>query len=343
MDEITHATRTVSATAASVSWIPSEAVTGPTKATFGLGITHYDAPPPDRLSDLGPELDRLRDADAFRFANRLSATAAFDGDRVVGHWHEGGIVMGATTVRVAKLGATYAAVSLPDIDHPVQIGRGWVRFRQTCGGRTALPLPRPVRHPPFVKLQAPIVWTTLALTLHADGRREVELDGASAFPRHWLYDSDGGLVAKAGLADYKGWLAHSFGRRTPWGTQDSAVVVTAAESALERELSGQIMHGAGRPEVSTQKAGTTITRQGDPGDAIYLLLDGVVSVDVDGAAVAELGPGAILGERAVLEGGRRTSTVTAKTRVRIATVAARDVDPQRLRDLATSHRREDGA
>ena len=331
----------ISATVASVSWIPSEAVTGPTKATFGLGITHYDAPPPDRLADLGDALEQLRDADAFRFANRISARATFEGERVVSHSHEGGILMGATTVRVAKLGATYAAVSLPDIEHPVQVGRGWVRFRQTCGGRTALPLPRPVRHPPFVKLQAPIVWTTLALTLHSDGRSEVELDGASTFPRHWVYGPDGELVAKAGLADYKDWLAHSFGRRTPWGAHDSAVIVTAAETALERELSTQIMRSGTKPDVATIKAGTTIMRQGEPGGTIHLLLDGVVSVDVDGKPLVELGPGAILGERAALEGGTRTSTVTAKTRVRVATVAAQDIDPERLRNLASSHRRED--
>jgi hypothetical protein len=333
----------LAATVASVSWIPSEAVTGPTRATFGLGITHYDPPPPDALpvQDTLRELEVLRDADAFRFANLLHAEAEFDGDHAVRHCQSGGIVMGATTVRVAKLGATYTAVTLPDLTHPVQTGRGWVRFRQTCGGRTALPLPRPVRHAPFVKLQAPIVWTTLALTLYADGHSEVGLEGASAFPRHWVYDATGTLALKAGLADYKRWLAHSFGRRTPWGAQDSAVVVTAAESALERDLSQQIMHRGGRPRVTAVQAGTTLTREGEPGDAIYLLLDGVVSVSVGGALVAELGPGAILGERAVLEGGVRTSTVTAKTRVRVVTVPAGDVDRDRLRGLASTHHREE--
>ena len=36
----------------SLSWIPSEAVTGLNKAIFGTGFTHYDAPPPDRIDDL---------------------------------------------------------------------------------------------------------------------------------------------------------------------------------------------------------------------------------------------------------------------------------------------------
>jgi hypothetical protein len=327
----------VEGSATSVSWIPSEAVTGPTKATFGIGITHYDAPPPDTLGDL----KELCAADGFRFANRLRAVVEFDGDNVVSHEVEGGIVMGSTTVNVAKLGATFEAVSLPDLRGPVETGPGWVRFTQTCGGRTALPLPRPVRHPPFVKLQAPIVWTTLSLTLRADGTTEVALPSASRFPRHWVYDSAGTLVLKTALAEYHEWMAHSFGKRTPWGEQDSEVLTTAAESALERDLSSRIMSGRGRPDVRRVDAGEVLARQGEPGEEIYLLLDGVLTVDVDGEAISELGPGAVVGERAVIEGGRRTSTLTAATKVKVVAVSSADVDVERLRELATSHRHED--
>ena len=35
-----------------ISWIPSEAITGPSKVPFGMGITHYDDPPPDQIEDL---------------------------------------------------------------------------------------------------------------------------------------------------------------------------------------------------------------------------------------------------------------------------------------------------
>ena len=54
----------------SLSWIPSEAVTGVNKVVFGTGLTHYDDPPPDVIGD---DLEAMRDADRFRFANRLSA------------------------------------------------------------------------------------------------------------------------------------------------------------------------------------------------------------------------------------------------------------------------------
>ena len=44
---------------------------------------------------------------------------------------------------------------------PPEVGDKWVRFVQTAGGRTGLPAPRRVRHPPFVQWRAPLAWTTL--------------------------------------------------------------------------------------------------------------------------------------------------------------------------------------
>ena len=57
-------------------------------------------------------------------------------------------------------------------------------------------------------------------------------------------------------------------------------------------------------------------------------------------AIAEVGPGAVLGERALLEGGLRTSTLRAVTPCRIAVVRAGQVDPGVLHDLSRGHRRE---
>nr|WP_246210944.1 cyclic nucleotide-binding domain-containing protein [Phytoactinopolyspora alkaliphila] len=103
------------------------------------------------------------------------------------------------------------------------------------------------------------------------------------------------------------------------------------------------MSGASRPRITSLRAGETLTRQGDAGDELYLLLDGVLAVDVDGDELAQLGPGAILGERAVLEHGLRTSTLTAVTPVRVAVAPGDTIDRARLAMLADSHRREDRA
>ena len=72
------------------------------------------------------------------------------------------------------------------------------------------------------------------------------------------------------------------------------------------------------------------------------MLDGVVEVEVDGEPLGELGPGAMLGERAVLEGGARTATVRAVTGVRVAEAAGSTLDLDALAALAQGHHREDG-
>jgi hypothetical protein len=323
----------------SLSWIPSEAVTGVSRAAFDSGFTHYDDPPPTELDDI----EELRAADRFRFANLLRAWIEVDDDgRITGGGYSGGGLMGATTLRLAGVSHTFQAVALPDIRRAPEMGDGWMRFVQTTGGRTAIPAPRPVRRRPFIQWQAPLVWTTLSLTLHADGRAEYAVTGASRFPRHWIYGADNKLGHKSGLTDYANWARVSFGRHTPWGDEDSPALVTAVETALEQSLSVQLMHGGARPRISHLEPGAELVRQGDFGQDIYLVLDGVVRVTCDGERLAEYGPGAMLGERAALEGGTRTATLAAVTRCRVAAVPAVQLDLSDLAELATGHRREEG-
>lgn len=326
----------INASVTSVSWIPSEAVTGMNKGAFESGFTHYDDPPPDHIADL----DTLRDADGFRFANHLAASIEVVDGRITDMRYEGGGLMGATTIKLGPKVATFEAVSLDDVrTDPVRIGTS-VRFTQTTGGRTALPAPRHVNRPPFVQFRAPTVWTTLALTIHTDGTVEREVVGASKFPRHWIYDDALVLTEKVGLADFKEWYRTSFGKRTPWGDEDSPALVTAVETALERQLSTTIMRGGEKPEVRTVKAGKELVRQGEPGHELFLVLDGVLSVEHDGEPLAELGPGAVLGERAVLEGGTRTSTLRAVTKCRVAAIPADHIDQDVLEELRVGHQRE---
>ncbi len=327
----------IASSTTSISWIPSEAVTGLNKGIFESGFTHYDDPPPDHIVDI----DALRDADGFRFANHLAVWIEVEDGRIVACGRKGGGMMGATTVQLGKKSATFEAVALDDLHPEMERDATSVRFVQTAGGRTALPAPRRVNRPPFVQFRAPTVWTTLALTVHADGRVDPEVVGASKFPRHWIYDEELQLTEKIGVADFKGWYRRSHGKRTPWGNEDSPALVTAVETALERQLSTTIMRGGAAPEVRKIKAGAILVRQGDPGDELFLVLDGVLQVDVDGKPVAELGPGAVLGERAILEGGARTSTLRAATKCRVAAVPADRIDRDALEELRGGHRRED--
>jgi hypothetical protein len=322
----------------SVSWIPSEAFEGMLQLGMEAGIGHYDQPLPDVLGDLG----EWRASDRFRFANPLRAWIEVDGQgRITGcGYGNGGCVIGSSTVRLGALHHCFAAVALPDLRREPERGDGWVSFTQTVGGRTGIPMPRRVRRRPYVQWNAPLVWTTLSLTLHADGRTESELTGASRFPRHWVYDASGQLVAKSGLTDFRDWYRLSFGRHTPWGDQDSPALVTAVETALERSLSLQLMHGDAKPEIRRFKSGAALVRQGEPGTDIFLVLDGVVRVERDGERLAEYGPGALLGERALLETGARTSSLIAVTPCRVAVASAAEIDRAALEELAGGHRRE---
>jgi len=74
---------------------------------------------------------------------------------------------------------------------------------------------------------------------------------------------------------------------------------------------------------------------------VFLVLDGVLRIDVNDERVAEYGPGALLGERAHLEGGTRTSSIVAVTNCRVASVPAESLDRTSLEQLSTGHRRED--
>jgi hypothetical protein len=235
---------------------------------------------------------------------------------------------------------TFAAVAFPDKrPHPV-IGDGWVRFSQTCGGRTGVPAPRRVNRPPFIQLAAPLAWTTLTLTLFADGTSAHELTGASPFPRHWVYDPNRNLSHKSGLVDFKRWSQEAFGKHTPWGDEDSPALVTEVETAMERELSLRIMRGGVKPRIEAVKQGSTLVEQGDKGSDMYVLLDGVLAVEVNGEAVAQVGPGAVLGERALLEGGLRTATLRALTACKVAAATGAELAPEMLSELAAGHRRE---
>ena len=163
-------------------------------------------------------------------------------------------------------------------------------------------------------LQRPDRMEPARISVYADGHSEHAVIGASPFPRAWIYDHEGQVVAKTGLLDFKHWYRQAFGTHTPWGDEDSPALVTAVETALERELSLTIMRGGTKPAMKKLAEGKTLVEQGDRGDQIFLLLDGVVTVEVDGEPLAELGPGAVLGERALRRLAGRELGALAGTR-----------------------------
>jgi hypothetical protein len=323
----------VESSVTAISWIPSEAVEGLPKIPFSVGLAHYDEPPPEEIHDL----EALGDADAFREANDLRAFIEVEDGKIVDYGHLGGGHIGVTRIKVGPREVSVPAVAMPTLQPEPEVGDGWVRFTQTAGGRTGMPAPRHVHGKPFFQISSALAWTTLSLTLHADGSAEHELIGASTFPRHWIY-RDGKLVEKSGLIDFKEWYRKAFGENTPWGKEDSEPFVTAVETALERELSQRIMKSGAASKPRRFEVDEVLVEQGEGGDEIFLVLDGVLAAEVDGETVAELGPGAVLGERAIIEDGTRTATLRAITPAKVVSISADQLDRAALEDLALGRR-----
>ncbi len=107
-----------------MSWIPSEAVEGSQRLAFDAGMAHYDEPLPDAIEDL----EELRDADRFRFANVLQAWIEVDEKgRITDYGQGGGGLMGATTVKVGPVARTFEAIGLQPELRKIKAGDALVR------------------------------------------------------------------------------------------------------------------------------------------------------------------------------------------------------------------------
>src|SRR6266536_2443634 len=68
------------------------------------------------------------------------------------------------------------------------------------------------------------------------------------------------------------------------------------------------------------KAGETIFKDGDPGDEMYVVLEGEVEVFVHGKSVETVGVDNFLGEMALIDSQPRSATAIAKTDCKLAPI-----------------------
>jgi CRP/FNR family transcriptional regulator, cyclic AMP receptor protein len=66
--------------------------------------------------------------------------------------------------------------------------------------------------------------------------------------------------------------------------------------------------------------GYTLMRQGDIGQEFFLIIEGKVRIERDGATVRTLGPGDYVGEIALLSKGRRTATAVTEGPARLLVI-----------------------
>jgi CRP-like cAMP-binding protein len=70
-------------------------------------------------------------------------------------------------------------------------------------------------------------------------------------------------------------------------------------------------------------AGVDLVREGEDGDALFVILEGEAAVQHEGDEVARVGPGSYFGELAILDGAPRSATVVAATDVKVAVLGIR--------------------
>ena len=70
--------------------------------------------------------------------------------------------------------------------------------------------------------------------------------------------------------------------------------------------------------------GVTLCREGELGREAFIITSGEADVTVRGAPVARVGPGAVLGEMALLECKARSATVTASTPMTVLVMSSGD-------------------
>jgi CRP-like cAMP-binding protein len=83
---------------------------------------------------------------------------------------------------------------------------------------------------------------------------------------------------------------------------------------------------ARRSAEVTYSPGATVVREGDLGDALYIVVQGTVSVRRDDRVVAQLTAGDYFGEISLIDGEPRSATVVAVDDVLLLTLSSSDFD-----------------
>ena len=76
-------------------------------------------------------------------------------------------------------------------------------------------------------------------------------------------------------------------------------------------------------DAHTFAKGDAIFREGDKGDGMYVVVEGRVELRVRGRVLEDVGPGAVLGEMALIDDAPRTASAIAKRDCRLVRIDAR--------------------
>lgn len=99
--------------------------------------------------------------------------------------------------------------------------------------------------------------------------------------------------------------------------QDPKVALLRSVPALAGQPDKELAQLAPLVDETRVAVGTVLMREDTPGGEAFLIIEGRASVVIAGKAVAEVGPGELVGEMALLDHNPRSATVTATTPMRL--------------------------
>jgi CRP-like cAMP-binding protein len=76
-------------------------------------------------------------------------------------------------------------------------------------------------------------------------------------------------------------------------------------------------------QIAEIPAGMDLIKEGEPGDALFVILEGEAVVRQAAVEVNRVGPGSYFGEMAILDGEPRSATVVAETDMKVAVIGIR--------------------
>jgi CRP/FNR family transcriptional regulator, cyclic AMP receptor protein len=74
------------------------------------------------------------------------------------------------------------------------------------------------------------------------------------------------------------------------------------------------------PDAAVVPAGEVLFEEGESGDLMFAVADGLVELTHGGAIIEKIGPGGIVGEMALVDDAPRSATATTATETRVVRV-----------------------
>ncbi len=85
-------------------------------------------------------------------------------------------------------------------------------------------------------------------------------------------------------------------------------------------------------ELESYPEGAAVVKEGGYANDFFAIEDGTAKVEKDGEKLADLGPGDVFGEQALLEGEQRSASVIATSPLRVIKIAHWELDKMK-RDM----------